>query len=75
MYEWLMLGETYRVISIGDWQPSLVLEGFKTVWAKLAAAEEIKCTKADITYQALPKPQASIIDVRARGTPRIMATS
>ncbi|KAI0333570.1 UDP-Glycosyltransferase/glycogen phosphorylase [Cubamyces sp. BRFM 1775] len=36
--------------------------GFKTTWAKLIVGEELVCAKAGITYSALPKPQAAIVD-------------
>ena len=53
-----------RVISIGNWQSDACNESFKAVWAKLCAAEEIKCAKTAITHDALPEPQAAIVDVR-----------
>ncbi|KAI0331043.1 UDP-Glycosyltransferase/glycogen phosphorylase [Cubamyces sp. BRFM 1775] len=51
-----------RVIAIGDWQPDACNESFKAFWVRLAAAEGVKCAKTAIIHNALPKPQAAIID-------------
>ncbi|KAH9901483.1 UDP-Glycosyltransferase/glycogen phosphorylase [Cubamyces lactineus] len=54
-----------RVISIDEGQlltSDAIHASFRTTWAKLIAGEELKCAKAGITYSALPKPQAAIVD-------------
>lgn len=55
-----------RVVSLGDshaFSPDGIGAIFKPVWKKISAGEAVVCAETGFRFDALPVPEASIVDV------------